>query len=212
MNSAPLPTRQPRSLRALLMLCLATLLANLAPLTAHAATAPAPGKVFKDCKNCPEMVVLPAGSYLMGTPEDEIGREGDEGPQHTVTFAKPFAMSRFHVTAAELDAYIRETGVVIKDGDTRPGRLCKASKPSYKQGPRQPAVCIDYFEVQAYTEWLSKKPDRSTAWSASPNVSMPLAPAAPDHSPSRSMTRANTRSANMPTPTAPRMAIPIAHR
>lgn len=157
MNSAPLPTRQPRSLRALLVLCLATLLASLAPLAAHAATAPAPGKVFKDCKNCPEMVVLPAGSYLMGTPEDEIGREGDEGPQHTVTFAKPFAMSRFHVTAAELDAYIRETGVVIKDGDTRPGRLCQASKPSYKQGPRQPAVCIDYFEVQAYTEWLSKK-------------------------------------------------------
>jgi formylglycine-generating enzyme required for sulfatase activity len=116
-----------------------------------------PGTVFKDCKDCPEMVVLPAGSYVMGTPEDELGRQPDEGPQHTVTFAKPFAISRFQVTAGELDAYIKASGVVINSGDERPGRWCEASKPRYEQGPRQPAVCIDYYEVQAYTKWLSKK-------------------------------------------------------
>lgn len=103
------------------------------------------------------MVVLPAGSYIMGTPDDELGRQPDEGPQHTVTFAKPFAISRFQVTAGELDAYIKATGVVIKSGDERPGRWCEASKPTYKQEPRQPAVCVDYYEVQAYTRWLSEK-------------------------------------------------------
>ncbi len=136
---------------------LATLAGCLISLNAHAVEPPKPGSVFKDCKNCPEMVVLPAGSFVMGTPEDEVGREPDEGPQHSVTFKNAFAMSRFHVTAAELDAYIRETGTVIKDGDDRPGRLCQASKPRYEQGPRQPAVCVDYADVQAYTQWLSKK-------------------------------------------------------
>lgn len=113
--------------------------------------------MFKDCENCPEMVVLPAGSFVMGTPADEVGRQHDEGPQRTVTFAKPFAISRYQVTAGELDAYIRQSGVVIKSGDERPGRWCEAGKPSYEQGPRQPAVCVDYHEVQAYTQWLSKK-------------------------------------------------------
>lgn len=116
-----------------------------------------PGTVFKDCKDCPEMVVLPAGSFVMGAPEDEVGRQPDEGPQHTVTFAKPFAISRYQVTAGELDAYIKASGTVIKNGDERPGRWCEASKPSYHQGPRQPAVCVDYHEVQAYTKWLSKQ-------------------------------------------------------
>jgi formylglycine-generating enzyme required for sulfatase activity len=46
----------------------------------------------------------------MGTPENEVGREPDEGPMHAVTFAKPFAMSRFQITAGEWDSYIRQTG------------------------------------------------------------------------------------------------------
>lgn len=122
---------------------------------------PAPGTVFKDCPECPEMVVIPAGSFIMGTPDGELGRQPDEGPLREVTFAKPFAISRYHVTAEELDAYIEQTGVVIKSGDERPGRWCEASKPSYTQGPRQPAVCIDWFEVQAYAQWLTDKTDKS---------------------------------------------------
>jgi len=126
-------------------------------LSSTAAEKKEPGTVFRDCEHCPDMVVLPAGSFMMGTPDDELGRQPDEGPVHKVTFAKPFAISRYQVTAEELDAYIAQTGVVIKSGDERPGRWCEVSKPSYPQGPRQPAVCIDWFEVQAYTQWLSKK-------------------------------------------------------
>ena len=103
------------------------------------------------------MVVLPAGTFTMGTPADEVGREPDEGPLHDVTFAKPFAMSRFQITAGEWDSYVRQTGVKIADGDTRPGRECIASKPRYPQGPRQPAVCMDMDDIKHYVAWLSKK-------------------------------------------------------
>ena len=154
MNPDQSSSRTP--LKTFATLALGALLAGLLPGTAQAAE-PQPGKVFKDCKDCPEMVVLPAGKFIMGTPDDEVGREPDEGPMHEVTFAKPFAMSRFQITAAEWDSYIRQTGVKIPDGDTRPGRECIASKPRYSQGPRQPAVCMNFPEVQAYVAWLSKK-------------------------------------------------------
>ncbi|MFL6533348.1 MAG: formylglycine-generating enzyme family protein, partial [Pseudomonas sp.] len=48
------------------------------------AEASQPGQVFRDCKDCPEMVVLPTGTFQMGTPENEVGREPDEGPMHPV--------------------------------------------------------------------------------------------------------------------------------
>lgn len=137
-------------------LALTALCAALLPNLAEAAT-PQPGKVFKDCKDCPEIVVLPAGTFTMGTPDDEVGREPDEGPMHAVTFAKPFAMSRFQITAGEWDSYIRQTGVKIADGDTRTGRECIASKPRYPQSPRQPAVCMDMDDIKHYVAWLSKK-------------------------------------------------------
>jgi formylglycine-generating enzyme required for sulfatase activity len=143
-------------LKPLAAVILTTLCSALLPGLAQAAT-PTPGKVFKDCKDCPEMVVLPAGTFTMGTPEDEVGREPDEGPMHPVTFAKPFAMSRFQVTAGEWDSYVRQSGVKIANGDERPGRECVASKPRYPQGPRQPAVCMDFEDVQNYVAWLSKK-------------------------------------------------------
>jgi formylglycine-generating enzyme required for sulfatase activity len=116
-----------------------------------------PGKVFKDCKDCPEMVVLPAGSYVMGTPDDEIGKQDDEGPLHQVTFAQPFAVSRFHVTAEQWQDYAKATDTVLPDGDLRPGRLCKNGKPSYPQSPRQPAVCMNWEEAHGYIRWLAKK-------------------------------------------------------
>ncbi|MCF5227521.1 SUMF1/EgtB/PvdO family nonheme iron enzyme, partial [Pseudomonas syringae] len=82
------------------------------------APVPAPGKTFKDCKDCPEMVVLPAGTFTMGAPEEEMGRQPDEGPLHDVTFAKPFAISQFQVLAGEWDAYIKSSGYKMPDGDT----------------------------------------------------------------------------------------------
>lgn len=61
------------------------------------------GQVFQDCAECPEMVVIPAGSFLMGSPDDEPGRFGDEGPQRRVTLAS-FAMGKTEVTQAQWKA------------------------------------------------------------------------------------------------------------
>jgi formylglycine-generating enzyme required for sulfatase activity len=139
-------------------LTLAAVLATCSLPALAAQVSDTPGTVFRDCTSaCPEMVVLPAGTFSMGTPPDEMGRQDDEGPQHPVTFDKPFAISRFQITAEEWAAYQKEAGVVIADGDDRPGRRCTNSKPSYTQGPRQPAVCMSYHDAEQYAAWLSKK-------------------------------------------------------
>jgi len=136
----------------------AAVLALLLPIAAHADSAePEPGSVFKDCNDCPELVVLPAGTFTMGTPDDELGRQDDEGPLHEVTFKKPFAISRFQVLQGEWNVWLKDTGYVMPDGDKRPGRECIAGKPRYAITDRQPAVCMDYKEAQAYVAWLSKK-------------------------------------------------------
>jgi formylglycine-generating enzyme required for sulfatase activity len=145
------------SLKTLPALAFAAMVASLMPGAAQAAAPAPPGKIFKDCKDCPEMVVLPTGTFTMGTPDNEVGREPDEGPLHPVTFAKPLAISRFQVLAGEWDAYLHDSGYVMPDGDTRPGRECKAGVPRYERTARHPAVCMDFPEVNAYVAWLSKK-------------------------------------------------------
>ncbi|WP_426111216.1 formylglycine-generating enzyme family protein [Pseudomonas sp. DSP3-2-2] len=136
----------------------AAMLALLLPTLAQASTPEAkPGSVIRDCKDCPELVVLPAGTFSMGSPDDEMGRQPDEGPQHDVTFTKPFAISRFQVLSGEWNAYLRDTGYTMPDGDKRPGRECIAGKPRYTMTNRHPAVCMDYKEATAYVAWLSKK-------------------------------------------------------
>ena len=55
------------------------------------------GKVFRDCATCPEMVVISPGSFIMGSPETEKGRDSDE-IQHKVTIAYSFAVSKYPIT------------------------------------------------------------------------------------------------------------------
>ena len=71
------------------------------------AQAAKPGSDFKECANgCPVMIVIPAGKFIMGSPENESDRDGSEGPPHEVTIAKPFAVSKFEVTFEEWDACV----------------------------------------------------------------------------------------------------------
>ena len=56
------------------------------------------------------MIVVPAGKFMMGSPATEKGRYGNEGPQHQVTIARPFAVSKFDVTFADWDACVSVGG------------------------------------------------------------------------------------------------------
>ncbi|MCC6539966.1 MAG: formylglycine-generating enzyme family protein, partial [Bryobacterales bacterium] len=60
-----------------------------------------PGRVFQDCPDCPRMVVVPAGEFLMGSPDSEAGRFESEGPQRTVRIRRAFALGRSEVTQGE---------------------------------------------------------------------------------------------------------------
>jgi len=82
-------------------------------LTTAAEQALKPGDSFRECaKECPEMVVVPFGEAMIGSPDDEKDRFKSEGPLHKVVFAKPFAVSKFEVTFDEWDACVSVGGCI----------------------------------------------------------------------------------------------------
>ncbi len=120
------------------------------------------GEVFRDCAECPQMVVVPAGSFLMGSPESEEGWHSSEGPQHQVTIREPFAVGAYEVTVAEYREFVSAAG---RDGGT--GCLIFAEgevnfegswrNPGFEQTDSAPAVCVSWEDAQAYARWLSRK-------------------------------------------------------
>jgi formylglycine-generating enzyme required for sulfatase activity len=105
-----------------------------------------PKDQFKECDGCPEMIVVPAGEFVMGSPENEEGRSEDESPQHNVIFQMPFAVGRFAITFEEWDACVADRGCRnYSPGDKGWGR------------GRQPVIAIWWDDAQAYVKWLSQK-------------------------------------------------------
>jgi formylglycine-generating enzyme required for sulfatase activity len=92
------------------------------------------------------MVIIPGGSFTMGSPEDEADRSADEGPRHTVTFAKPFAVGKYEVTYGEFLSFVKATG--------RGMEPC-LHEPGFPQTDRHPATCVTWNDAKAYVEWLS---------------------------------------------------------
>lgn len=105
-----------------------------------------PRTVFKDCEDvCPEMVVVAAGSFTMGSPADEADRNTREGPRHPVAFGAPFAIGRYEVTFAEYDACVADGGCLHRPNDQGWGRA------------RRPVVDVSWNDAQEYVAWLSRK-------------------------------------------------------
>ncbi len=114
--------------------------ANIGPyvLKPEAERALKSGGTFRECaKDCPEMVVVPAGEFMMGSPSTEKGRfNWMRGTQHKVTIAKPFAVSKFDVTFADWDACVSVGGcpteggptTLAGDGATSTGHLCELGR------------------------------------------------------------------------------------
>ena len=118
---------------------------------------------FRDCPRCPEMVIVPLGSYLMGSPTYEQGRTEDEGPIHEVTISAPFAIGRHEVTVAEFSRFVDETGysaesqcVIYSDGNFEPHAGVGWRTPGFAQSNSHPVVCVSWNDAQTYAAWLSR--------------------------------------------------------
>ena len=118
-----------------------------------------PGRVFMDCRSCPEMIVLPAGEYRMGSPADEPERRDNE--QHrTIIFRQAFAMSRTPVTWDQWEACVRDAWC---DGPAVDQALRSkadgSSDPDYRDWGRgqRPVVGVSWYDAQHYVGWLNHK-------------------------------------------------------
>ena len=113
------------------------------------------GRTFRDALRSggegPEMVVVPAGRFQMGSPSYEEGRYDDEGPVHRVTIGEAFAVSIYEVTLAEYGRFVDMTGQ-----DTA-GNGCSWIDPGWQQSRGHPAVCVAWKDAQAYVVWLSQE-------------------------------------------------------
>lgn len=148
---------------------------------ANVASPQSPGKTFRDCANCPEMVPIPPGSFTMGVLLDEedrvnlpADRRGWSEPQREVRIAYSFAVGKYEVTRDEFLRFVSETNrpdpigcfvlqsILRGDQNRRAGlyigfRGLGWRRSGFPQTDRHPVVCVNWIDAQAYAAWLSTK-------------------------------------------------------
>jgi formylglycine-generating enzyme required for sulfatase activity len=131
-----------------------------APLTAAQERGLKPKATFRECTDCPEMVVVPAGSFTMGAAVEEKDRASDESPQHRVTTSKQFAVGKLHVTVDQFAAFVNETGYQASSKCYKwPSGPSNGSwrDPGFAQEGSHPVICVTWDDANAYAEWMAKK-------------------------------------------------------
>jgi formylglycine-generating enzyme required for sulfatase activity len=137
----------PLALSASKPVVVAALSPTVPPSAASGANAPgADAKSFKDCDTCPEMVVVPRGAALIGSPAHEAARMSQEPTPSEAVIPAPFAVGRYDVTFNEWDACVAEGGCSAwRPGDFNWGR------------GNQPVIFVSWKDAEAYVDWLAKK-------------------------------------------------------
>jgi formylglycine-generating enzyme required for sulfatase activity len=130
---------------------------------APAAKTPAAGAKIAACKDCPEMVAIPAGAFMMGSPSGEDDRQDNEGPQTKIN-VPAFSIGKYPVTRGQFAEFTQATGY-------KPARRCYTelsggkfgssgdanwTKPGFSQTDRDPVVCVSPADVEAYVQWLAQ--------------------------------------------------------
>ena len=114
------------------------------------------------------MVVVPPGSFMMGSPENEPERQnlqvGTETPQHKVSIAEAFAVGRFHITRGEFARFAKTTGYNTTGGcysltgsEWRNNRTASWQSPGFPQDDTHPVVCVNWEDIKAYVAWLAEQ-------------------------------------------------------
>jgi formylglycine-generating enzyme required for sulfatase activity len=140
------------------------------PSPAVATSKPSEPGIFRDCPSCPEMVALPAGHFMMGSPADDPIRSRVEGLPRRIEIPKPFAIGRFEVTISQYEMFVTETGLDVGNtcriinkyngenntvGLTDP--ITSFRKPSYEATADHPVGCISLHQAQAFVGWLRRR-------------------------------------------------------
>ena len=120
----------------------------------------APDRAFQECPECSQMIAIPAGRFLMGSPAHEPGRFDSEGPQHVVS-VKAFALARYPVTSEQFLAFLNATGYQPQPCNAMLGlgwkqlRRGLAATPTDVEPSRWPAVCLDWKDAEAFIAWIN---------------------------------------------------------
>lgn len=122
----------------------------------------------------PRLILIPAGNFLMGSPEEEAGRYANEGPQHKVVFEKPFFLGLTEVTVGQFRRFVeatgyktdgeRNTGSFMRDDSIKFGKWRLRKEVNWRQNhegkpslDENPVVHVSWYDAQAYLAWLSKE-------------------------------------------------------
>ena len=126
-----------------------------------------PKDIFKECDSCPEMVVIPAGEFTMGSSEIETARKDDEGPQRQVRLARPIAVSKLEITVDQFAAFVDAAGYQVgstcwtfEDGKGEERHSRSFRLPGFPQTGAHPAACINWDDAKAYVAWLARATGR----------------------------------------------------
>ena len=125
------------------------------------AAAPA-DRSFTECPECSEMIAIPAGKFLMGSPAHEPGRFDSEGPQHVVN-VRAFAMAKYPVTSEQFLAFLNATGYRPQPCNPLLGLGWKqlqrglAATPTDVEPPKWPAVCLDWKDAERFIAWINDR-------------------------------------------------------
>jgi formylglycine-generating enzyme len=118
----------------------------------------------RDCGHCPEMVVIPAGTALLGAGVDDRFRAADELPERTFAIREAFAVSRYEITRDQYEAFVRATKRPVggdcltdrrKRGDWQYDAATTFRDPGFVQAGDHPVACVSWDEAQAYVAWLN---------------------------------------------------------
>ena len=130
-----------------------------------------PGTTFRDCSVCPEMKVVPPGTFTMGRKPAADGRKDDDpegirksAPAREATIGQAFAVGTYAVTRAEYSMFVRETGrsrepgcYVWKEHQWTQDLERDWRDPGFRQTDRDPVVCVNWGDAQAYVRWLNSQ-------------------------------------------------------